>query len=186
MREYIELYTQNQRKIESFVEDSVENLVSLTNLMDGNFKKLFNTFASLELIYIVDGSTKKQLSSNIYRNKQEDKAKNQDRSYLLDKLNTKDNGFAFSQPYQSSATSNVCITVSRQEGSNIVFMDFVLEVLLERLGIIEKNRAFSNITKFFYVLAGYFMMFLSCVAIFYGVHDFISNLIHSSLSIDTI
>lgn len=186
MREYIDIYTQNQQKIEAFVEDSVENLVSLTNLMDGNFKKLFNTFPSLELIYIVDSSTQKQLSSNVYRNKQDDSAKGQDRAYLLDKLDIKESGFAFSQPYQSSATSNFCITVSKKEGSNIIFMDLVLEVLLERLGIIERHKLFSNITKSFYMLAGYFMMFLSCVAIFYGAHNFTSNLIHSTLSIDTI
>lgn len=186
MREYIDIYTQNQRKIEEFIEDSVQNLVSLTNLMDGHFKKLFNTFPSLELIYVVDNITKKQLSSNVYRNKEDDNARGQDRSYLLDKLSIKENDFAFSQPYQSTATSNICITVSKKEGSNIIFMDFVLEVLLERLGLIEKHKSFSNITKSFYLLAGYFMMFLSCVAIFYAAHDFINNVINSTLSIDTI
>ena len=186
MREYIDIYTQNQQKIETFVEDSIESLVSISNLMDGDFKKLFQTFPSLELIYIVDSATQKQLSSNVYRNKYDDNAKNQDRSYMLEKLDIKENGFAFSQPYQSSATSNICITVTKKEGSNIIFMDLVLEVLLERMGLIEKHKSFSNVIKSFYFIAGYFMMFLACVAIYYGAHDFILNLIHNTLSIDTI
>lgn len=186
MREYIDIYIQNKHKIETFIEDSIENLALLSNLKGDNFKKLFKTFPSLELIYIVDSSTKEQTSDNIYRYKQDNEENNKNRSYLLDRLKIKDNGFAFTQPYQSSATSNVIITVSKKEGSNIIFMDLELEVLLERVGLIEKHKFFSGVTKSFYLLAGYFMMILSAVAIIYAGVDFISNLMSSKLSIDTI
>ena len=65
-------------------------------------------------------------------------------------------------------------------------MDLNLEILLERLGLIEKHKFFSMITKIFYTIAGFFMMFLSGVAIFYAGADFISNLMNSQLSVDTI
>jgi len=186
MREYLEIYTEHQKKIENFIEDSIEKFPSLSSLEEENFKKLFNTFPSLELVYVVNSATKKQTSANFYRNKQDENEKENERAYLIDKLKIKVNGFAFTQPYQSSATSNMCITVSKKEGSNIIFMDLKLEVLLERLGIIEKDKFFSNITKSFYIIAGYLMMFLSGVAIFYAGSDFLGNVMQSKLNIDTI
>ncbi|MBU1216578.1 hypothetical protein KJ870_01430 [bacterium] len=186
MKEYLEIFTKNQDKIESFIEETLESVGSLTESEDEKYKKLFKAFPSLELIYVVCSGNKEQISPNIYRNKIDENEKNKDRTYLLERLKIKENGFAFAQPYQSSATSNVCITVSKKEGPLIVFMDLQLEVLLERLGLIEKHHFFSSITKTFYLLAGYFMMFLSGVAIFYAGHDFVSNLLESKLSIDTI
>lgn len=186
MKEYIEIYNQHKEKIEVFIEESIENLAPLCNHSENNFKLLFNTFPSLELVYVVNSATKEQTSANIYKYKTDESEKDKDRSYLLDRLEIKDNDFAFAQPYQSSATSNLCITVSKKEGQNIVFMDLRLEMLLERLGLIEKDKFFSNVIKAFYIMAGYFMMFLSGVAIFYAGSDFLSNFLASKLSIDTI
>lgn len=186
MKEYIEIYAQNREKIEAFIEESIENLAPLYNHEENNFKLLFNTFPSLELMYVVNATTKVQTSANIYKYRLDESERDKDRSYLLDRLEIKDNDFAFAQPYQSSATSNVCITVSKKEGDSIVFMDFRLEMLLERLGLIEKDKFFSNVTKAFYLLAGYFMMFLSGAAIFYAGSDFFTNLFASKLNIDTI
>ncbi|MBU0719936.1 hypothetical protein KJ877_01195 [bacterium] len=186
MKEYIEIYTDNQQKIETFLEDTLDNISPISPEGDSRFKKLFKTFPSIELIYVVNNKTKQQTSANIYRYSQDEKEKDQDRTYLMDRLNIKDNGFAFTQPYHSSATRNVCVTVSKKEGEDIIFMDLKLEVLLERLGLIEKHKFFSNVTKSFYLIAGYLMMFLSGVAIFYAGADFVSNLMASKLSIDTI
>lgn len=186
MKEYLEIYNQNREKIESFIQESLENLAPLCEYEEGAFKILFSTFPSLELVYVVNSGTKTQTSANIYKYRIDESEKEKDRSYLLDRLEIKENDFAFAQPYQSSATSNVCVTVTKKEGENIVFMDLRLEMLLERLGLIEKDKFFSNMTKAFYVFAGYFMMFLSVAAIFYAGNDFITNLTASKLNIDTI
>lgn len=186
MREYIEIYQENQQKIEKFIEDTLEKQHLLKNQMGEKFKKLFKSFPSLELIYLVDCKTKNQISCNIYRHKVDDTEREKTRDYLINKLNIKDNGFAFTQPYQSSTTGTTCITVSKKEDDEIVFLDFDLEILLERLGLIDKNKFFSTLTKAFYVIAGFFMMFLSLVAIIYAATDFVTNLMHNALSIDTI
>ncbi|MGE4419254.1 MAG: hypothetical protein AB7D38_05415 [Sulfurimonas sp.] len=186
MKEYMEVYAQNRKKIESFIEESIENLAPLCSHEENNFKTLFSTFPSLELVYVVSSTTKKQTSANIFKYRVDESERDKDRSYLLERLEIKENDFAFAQPYQSSATSNICITVSKKEGSSIVFMDLRLEMILERLGLIEKDKFFSNVTKLFYIFAGYFMMFLSGAAIVYAGSDFFTNLMASKLSIDTI
>ena len=186
MKEYIEIYAQNQGKIETFIEDTLDNVGLLCSEDDENFKKVFKTFPSMELIYVVDAKTKEQTSPNIYRYSSDEKEKNQDRTYLINRMSIKENGYAFTPPYQSSATRNVCVSVSKKEGNNIIFMDLSLEVLLERLGLIEKHKFFSSMTKMFYMIAGYLMMFLSGVALFYAGADFVGNIMDSKLSIDTI
>lgn len=186
MREYIEIYTQNQKKIEDLIEHSINGLDTLAICEKSKFKRLYKTFPSLELVYVVDSASKEQISSNFSRHSEDENSKNKDRAYLLDKLNIKSSGYAFSQPYQSSATKNICVTVSKKEGSEIIFMDFELEVLLERLGLIEKHKFFSAITKMFYVVAGFFMMFLAISAIFYAGSEFFTSVVASTMSIDTI
>lgn len=186
MREYIDIYTQNQIKIETFIQETIDKQASLILQSEDNFKRLFKIFPSLELVYVVDHKTKEQKSDNIFRHKLDDMQKGVKRDYLIDKLKIKDNGFAFTQPYQSSATTNVCITVSKKEDEDITFMDLNLEIILQRLGLIQKHRFFSNITKSFYLIAGFFMMFLSGVAIFYAGADFVSNLMIAKLNVDTI
>ena len=186
MKEFIEVYQENHDKIEMFIEDTLEKHYSLKSQLDEKFRKLFKSFPSLELIYLIDCTTKSQISSNIYRNRIDKSQESKKRDYLIDKLNIKDNGFAFTKPYQSFTTGTTCITVSKKEENEIVFLDFDLEVLLERLGLIDKNKFFSQLTKLFYMIAGYFMMFLSLVAIIYAGVDFVSNLLNSKLSVDTI
>jgi len=186
MKEYIELHTRYRGKIELFLEDTIQQLGMLSYLNEDNYARLYQSFPSLELVYVVDDNTKKQISDNIYKHKVITKENNQNRAYLIDKLEVKENNFAFTEPYQSSATNTLCITLSKKEGDSIFFLDFNLEVLLERLGLIEKHKFFSAITKYFYMLTGYIMMFLSSVAIFYAGSDFFTNLINSNLSIDTI
>ncbi|MBU0631370.1 PDC sensor domain-containing protein [bacterium] len=186
MKEYIEIYNNNKDKIESIIQNSIENLDKLSNEAENFYQKLFMTFPSLEVVYTVDAITKIQTSANIYSKYNDDSERNKSRSYLINKLNVKENNFAFTTPYQSSTTGTLCVTVSKKEGDKIIFMDFVLEKLLERVGLIDKHVYFSKLIKYFYFVTGFFMMILSAAAIIYGGFDFVKNIFHESLDIDAI
>ncbi|WP_345993487.1 PDC sensor domain-containing protein [Sulfurimonas sp. HSL-1716] len=185
MKEYIEIYNNNKEKIESILEGSIESL-KLSNEAENYYQKLFATFPSLEVVYTVDAVSKIQTSANIYSKYNDDSQRDKSRSYLINKLEIKENNFAFTAPYQSATTGTLCVTVSKKEGNKIIFMDFVLEKLLERLGLIEKHIYFSKVIKAFYLIAGFFMMILSTAAIIYGGFDFLKNIFHESLNIDAI
>ena len=186
MKEYIEIYNKNREKIETILESSIESLDKLGNEAHNFYRKLFTTFPSLEVVYVIDATTKIQTSANIYSKYNDESERDKSRNYLINKLKIKENHFAFTNPYQSSTTGTLCVTVSKKEGNNIIFMDFVLEKLLERIGLIEKHIYFSKIIKAFYFAAGFFMMLLSVSAIIYGGYDFISNITQNSLNIDAI
>ncbi|MGB1227505.1 MAG: hypothetical protein ACPG9K_06390 [Poseidonibacter sp.] len=187
MKEYIETYKQHQEEIEFFIQESIKNLGDLSTHKKDNFEKLFNLFPSLELIYFTNKQTKIQLSSNYYRNKQDADAKGKNRSYLISKLEFKEDNIAFSKPYISSATRSTCITVTIKENDEIIFLDFRLEILLEKLNLIELNKPFHKLTKAFYILAGFSMILLSIMTIAYSLYEFVYYIfIETTLNLEMI
>jgi len=188
MKEYFEVYIQNQHKIEEFIEESLNKFGDIKKDKSNKFKTLFKIFPSLELVYIVNKNTKIQTSPNYYRFKEDEREKNISREYLISKLHFKENTkIAFSSPYISSATRHNCITVTIKEGDDIIFFDFKIETLLERLNIIELNKPFHTLTKGFYLFAGYSMFLLAIYIVCYSIYDFAhSFLIKSIYDLDAI
>lgn len=188
MKEYFEVYLQNQEKIEEFIEESLYKLGEIKKHQETKFKELFKIFPSLELVYLVSKETKQQISSNFYKFKEDSSQKNISRQYLVSKLHFKDScKIAFSSPYISSATKHNCITVSIKEGEDIIFFDFKIETLLERLNLIELNKPFHTLTKTFYLIAGYSMFLLAIFIVCYSIYDFAhSFLVKEVYDLDTI
>ena len=176
MKEFFETYIQNQEDIEYFLQESLKNLGNLSNHKKNNFTQLYKIFPSLELVYIVNKDNKIQNSSNFYRNKEDSCGKDKDRSHLISKLHFKDSNIAFSKPYISSATRSNCVTVTIKEGEEIFFLDFQIDILLQKLNLIELNKPFHSITKGFYILAGFTMIILSVITILFSIYDFIAYL----------
>ena len=187
MKEFFETYIQNQEDIEYFLQESLKNLGNLSNHKKNDFKQLYTIFPSLELVYIVSKDTKIQTSSNFYRYKMDENGKNKDRSHLISKLHFKESNIAFSKPYISSATRNNCVTVTIKEGEDIFFLDFQIDILLQKLNLIELNKPFHSVTKGFYILAGFSMIILSIITILFSLYDFVAYLFSSNeLSLEMI
>lgn len=188
MKEYLEVYFQNQDKIENFIEETFIKIGQLKRLKESNFNDIFKLFPSLELVYIIDKNSKLQTSPNYYRGQQDEDAIGVSREYLISKLHfsTKTNA-AFSSPYVSSATKNSCITFSMKEDDYIIFFDFKIETLLERLNLIELNKPFHALTKTFYSIAGFSMFALALFIVCYSMYDFVhSFMIKGIFDLDTI
>ena len=187
MKEFFETYIQHQEDIEYFLQESLKNLGNLSIHKKNDFKQLYTIFPSLELIYIVNKDTKIQTSSNFYRYKIDENGKDKDRSHLISKLHFKESNIAFSKPYISSATRSNCVTVSIKEGDDIFFLDFQIDILLQKLNLIELNKPFHGVTKGFYILAGFSMIILSIITILFSLYDFVSYLFSSNeLSLEMI
>lgn len=189
MKEILDLYFQNKTHIENFIKETLDsNIESLEELKENSFKKLYNTFISLELIYIVDKNTKKQISPNIFKKRNDNSKINESREYLIKKLHIEDGeDTAFTAPYKSAATNNLCITMSKKIGDKIYFLDFNLVALMQRLELIDANSFFRTMTKSFYALTGFSMAILSTFIIFYAMYSFISSFFLSEdISIEAI
>ena len=117
----------------------------------------------------------------------DENGKDKDRSHLISKLHFKESNIAFSKPYISSATRNNCVTVTIKEGEDIFFLDFQIDILLQKLNLIELNKPFHSVTKGFYILAGFSMIILSIITILFSLYDFVAYLFSShELSLEMI
>ena len=122
MKEFINVYEENQEDIEKFIMTTLKNNGSILTERSKNYKRTFQTFPSMELLYITDKDFN-QTSPNIFRNKTELSAKDKSRAYISTKVMQKDDEFFISSPYIRSATGHTCCTVMTQEEDKYIFFD---------------------------------------------------------------
>ncbi len=185
MKQFIEIYHENQSEIEAFIINTLKNNGEIKKNEIDKYKENFKNFPSMELLYITDRVCK-QITPNIYRNRYEEEAKGQDRGYLSKKLIEKDKQFSISDPYLSSATGNICITVMKKEHGHHIFIDFVVSELLGRLGLIELHPTFEKINKTFYKTSGFLLMSFALLAIAYALFSFFNHFFGANFSLDTL
>ncbi|WP_309499999.1 hypothetical protein [Sulfurovum sp.] len=186
MKEFINVYEDNQENIEKFIIATLKNNGSILADASNNYKKVFQTFPSMELLYVTDHEFN-QCDANIFRNKKELSAKGQSRAYMRTKVMQKDDEFSISAPYISSATGRTCITVMKKEKDKYIFIDLRLSALLGRLGLIEFNSTFKEFTTFFYKAVGFSLMAFAFFAIIYAIFGYVSSIfIERNFSLDTL
>lgn len=187
MQEFIETYRQNSVDIKNFLIETVRNLGHLQLQEHDRYKKLFNTFPSLDLIYICEKETLTQCSPNIYRDKISETQNGINRKYLLNKIHFNETGISVSAPYISSASGIMCVTVAKLEKDKIYFLDFNMSQLLQRLGLIEMHKQFNIMNKGFYFLISMVMILLSIFTLGYSFFEFVNAvIIKGHFSIDAI
>jgi hypothetical protein len=186
MKEFIEVYEENQEDIEKFIITTLKNTGLILSETSNNYKKIFQTFPSLELLYITDQDFN-QTSPNIFRNKTDVSEEGKKRAYMSTKLMQKDEAFSISTPYISSATGRTCVTVMKKEEDKYVFIDFRLSGLLGRLGLVELNPEFNKFTKLFYKAVGFSLMAFAFFAIIYALFGYASSIfIEGNFSLDAL
>lgn len=187
MQEFMDVYKNNIEEIEKFLIETISNLGDLEIKQKTNFEKLFKVFPSLELVYVCDSDNLEQISSNFYRNKQNNNVIGRNRKYLLSKMRCPSEEICISKPYISSATGETCITLSKEENGQVYFMDFKLVELLQRLGLIEIHKEFNIVSKGFYFIAANVMMLLALFTIGYSLYAFVNSIIiENHMSIEAI
>jgi hypothetical protein len=188
MRDFISVYQEHRDDIESFIIETLKNNRQMLEDEVSFYKKNFEHFPSMELLYITD-LTCKQITPNIFRNRVEKKASGEDRSYLSSKLllSKKDKNFSISSPYISSATGSVCITVMKREDNHYIFIDFILSELLSRLGLIELSLKYDSFIKLFYKIIGLSLICCSLLSIGYAFFSLFSSLVlYSSFTLESL
>ncbi len=186
MKELMDTYSSNEVEIEKFLMETVSNLGSLEYRMSNNFKKLFDIFPSLELVYVCDKDSLNQISPNICKNRQNPNPIGRNRRYLLDKVGIFDD-IALTKPYVSSANGQTCITVIKREKDKIYFFDFNLLSLLQKMNLVEIQKEFNLVSKGFYLIVAVTMIVLALFTIGYSAYEFVhSVLFKSGMSIESI
>jgi len=186
VKEFVKVYTNNQEDIEKFIMTTLKNNGSILAETSHKYKKVFQTFPSMELIYVTDLHFN-QDSPNVFRNKIVAFNETKNRAYMSTKVMQKDEEFFISTPYISSATGHTCITVMKKENEQYVFMDLRLSTLLGRLGLIELHPAFNDFTKFFYKAVGFSLMAFAFFSVVYALFSYGESILNrGDMTLDAI
>lgn len=184
MQNLVRSYAANAPLIEKFIITSLGR-VSLKTFNVQLAERLYKTFPSLELIYQCDEGFV-QNSPNIYIDREETHHAGADRAYLVDE-NTLEKGYQVSEPYISTATGHLCITVIYAVPEGYLFLDFRVRSLLERFDLIEKNDVFKRINRSSYAVIGGGLLFFGVFVVLYGFYTFGGYLVGAEpLSMDTV
>lgn len=184
MQNLVRSYAANAPLIEKFIITSLGR-VSLKTFNVQLAERLYKTFPSLELIYQCDEGFV-QNSPNIYIDREEAHHAGADRAYLVDE-NTLEKGYQVSEPYISTATGHLCITVIYAVPEGYLFLDFRVRSLLERFDLIEKNDVFKRINRSSYAVIGGGLLFFGVFVVLYGFYTFGGYLVGAEpLSMDTV
>ncbi|MDO9305273.1 MAG: hypothetical protein Q7T77_08065 [Sulfuricurvum sp.] len=184
MQDLVRSYAANAPLIQKFILSTLGN-VSLKTLNVHLIERLYKTFPSLELLYMSDEGFV-QNSPNIYLNREEHHHIGVDRSYLINEVEIQ-KGHYISDPYISTATGALCITVVYAVGEGYLFLDFRLRKLLERFDLIEKNDVFKFLNRTSYALIGGGLLFFGVFVVLYGFYTFIGYVVGvDPLSIDAV
>lgn len=184
MQDLVRSYNANAQLIEKFILTSLGQ-VNIKPLNITLHEQLYKTFPSLELIYKCDEDMV-QDSPNIYRHSVDDHPIGADRSYLVDYEKLKQ-GVYFSEPYISTATGYLCITVIYPVDNGYLFLDFRVRKLLERFDLIEKNDFFKLMNRSSYAVMGGGLIFFGLFVVLYGFYTFGSYIFgNEPLGLDTV
>lgn len=184
MQDLVRSYNMNAPLIEKFIITSLGK-VSLKHLNAKMAQRLYKTFPSLELLYETDEGFV-QNSPNIHIDREDHAQIGEDRSYLVDEVALV-KGYYASEPYISTATGYLCITVVYAVGEGYLFLDFRVRKLLERFDLIEKNDVFKRLNRTSYSLIGGGLLFFGVFVVMYGFYTFAGYLLAKEpLSIDAV
>ncbi|MDX1294706.1 MAG: hypothetical protein R3302_00465 [Sulfurimonadaceae bacterium] len=169
MQNLVSIYELNASLIQRFIISSIRK-VGLNTLNETTNERLFNVFPNLELLYECDEGFV-QISPNYRPDGAESSVIGADRSYLVNE-SAMGEGVYFHDPYISTATGQMCVTVVYATKRGYIFLDFKLRGLLERFNLIEERSGFRMLSRYSYALIGGGLLFFGIFVVLYGMYSF--------------
>lgn len=166
MKEAVVIFKHNRNIIENFLRSTIE-LNDLHHIDVANSKSVFNLLRSLELTYQVNAEFT-QVTSYYYKDRTDDSTYGLSKKQLFSKIKINPDAIFVSNPYVSSHTGNMCITVAKPVEKGYLIFDFNLLGVLKELSLIELNKPFNTVSKLVYALIGASLFFMSIVLMVYG------------------
>lgn len=184
MHNLVSIYEANAPFIQRFILSSLRK-VGLQTLNAKMNERLFSIFPNLELLYACDEGFV-QTTPNYRPKREEASAVGADRSYLVNEAMI-GKGYYFNEPYISTATGQMCVTVVYATKEGYIFLDFKLRGLLERFDLIESRTGFRRFSRYTYGIIGGGLLFFGLFVVLYGLYAFGEFLIvGKELSLDVV
>lgn len=168
MKETIAIYKKQRAFIEHSLTSMMESIdFSQYDLMKD--KSIFALFPALKATYKINNNYRQ--STPLYT---EDGPNGSmvgvDKSHLLGRVQFRDDNIYISNSYVNSRSGTLYITVTVKLDDEYIVYDFELYALLKELSLIEGHERFSEFTRYFYGIFGFFLAAFSITLIAYAIY----------------
>lgn len=169
MQTLVHIFESNAELIKKFIFSTLRQQ-DLSSVNEKSIRRLMESFPALELVYECDEKFT-QRCANFFREYTDKLHIGEDRSYLIDGHEMAEKQ-CITDPYISTATGKLCITVVQKTSDGYLFLDFTLRVLLERFALIESNTRFRKLSRYAYAVMAGGLLFFGVFVVLYGFYEF--------------
>ena len=168
MKEIVAIYKKNY----SLIENSLTSIIQSIDFSEYDIlveKSIFTLYPSLKASYKINKNLKQ--STPLYTDSNtDDTYLGVDKSYLLNRIQFRDDNIYISNIYINSRSGTPYITAVLNIEDEYIVCDFELYTLLKELSLIDGHENFSEFTKYFYTLFGFLLAFFSVSLIVYALY----------------
>ena len=168
MKETVAIY----KKQRVFIENSLTSMVAAIDAEQYDMmkeKSIFAMFPALKATYKINANNKQ--STPMYTEDGSDSsALGLDKSYLLGRVQFRDDNIYISNAYINSRSGTLYITIVVRLKSEYFVYDFELYELLKELSLIEGHERFSQYTRYVYALFGFLLAGFSVALVVYAIY----------------
>ncbi|WP_345974473.1 hypothetical protein [Sulfurimonas sp. HSL3-7] len=168
MKETVAIY----KKQRVFIENSLTSMIANIDLDQYDMmkeKSIFAMFPALKATYKINANNKQ--STPMYTEDGSDSsALGLDKSYLLGRVQFREDNIYISNAYVNSMSGTLYITIVVRLKSEYLVYDFELYELLKELSLIEGHELFGQYTRYFYALFGFLLAGFSVALVVYAIY----------------
>ena len=168
MKETVAIY----KKQRVFIENSLTSMIANIDLDQYDMmkeKSIFAMFPALKATYKINANNKQ--STPMYTDDGSDSsALGLDKSYLLGRVQFREDNIYISNAYVNSMSGTLYITIVVRLKSEYLVYDFELYELLKELSLIEGHELFGQYTRYFYALFGFLLAGFSVALVVYAIY----------------
>lgn len=168
MKETVAIYKRQR----VFIENSLTSMIANIDLDQYDMmkeKSIFAMFPALKATYKINANNKQ--STPMYTEEGSDSsALGLDKSYLLGRVQFREDNIYISNAYVNSMSGTLYITIVVRLKSEYLVYDFELYELLKELSLIEGHELFGQYTRYFYALFGFLLTGFSVALVVYAIY----------------
>jgi len=173
MQSIIKIYKENKNWIEKFIINSIDKFAEQT-INDVNIKEWFEILDCLDAVYESDKNYIQR--TPLYTRHSEITERIGKNLNQIVELRDKTSPYFITEPYISSETKRLTVTVIIENENGYRFFDINLSELLSCLNLIHENEKFTLFMKASYLFMGSAILFFAIFSVFFGIGNFLYDL----------
>ena len=171
MKEIITIYKSNAHAVEHYLFTTI-NQLHFEEWENEHAQKILNNFSCARMVYFVDNDYRLSSPYFLRNNKTDDKRMGASKEYYFSRNDLTDLDQFLSNPYISSNTGKLSVTLVKKIADGYVVIDMDVVSILTHLQLIHSNAMANAINTYVYGFIGFSLLILAVFLAVYAMGTF--------------